>query len=262
MLEKKNKHERDDNIVFEEYGHKYTYNGDCNMGDKDDMGDKKDFKSVTTVVHEFFEKFDADKIIDKMMESSKWPNSKYYGMTKEEIKQLWSENGKNASKLGTQMHAEIEDYFNERLDVKEKTKEYKQFEEFWKEFKNVNPTWEPFRTEWIVYDEKKKLAGSIDFLLSDSDGNIVIIDWKRSKEIKMANKFKKGTGPFKSLDDCNYNHYTIQLNCYRHIIETKYNKKVAAMYIVVCHPNNDCAQIITINRREDIIEDLWKHLPL
>ena len=69
-LQKKNGHPRDAHITFEEEGHAYTIDGST------------DFTSVTTWIHSLFPHFDADKIIEKMMASPKWPNSKYFGMTK------------------------------------------------------------------------------------------------------------------------------------------------------------------------------------
>ena len=69
MLKSLHSHERDKNIFFEEKGHIYTINGD------------KGYTSVTTWLKQFFNKFDAEKIINRMMKSPKWPESKYYGMT-------------------------------------------------------------------------------------------------------------------------------------------------------------------------------------
>ena len=80
MLSILNKHERDDDIKFQENGHVYY------------VKKRRGYKSITTVVHNAFEKFNADAIIDKMMASSNWEKSKYYGMTKPEIKQQWKEN--------------------------------------------------------------------------------------------------------------------------------------------------------------------------
>ena len=78
MLAVENKHERDDDINFQENGHIYT------------VKKKRGYKSITTVVHNAFEKFDSDAIIDRMMASKNWENSKYYGMTKPEIKKQWN----------------------------------------------------------------------------------------------------------------------------------------------------------------------------
>ena len=62
-LEKRNPHERDSHITFEEEAHKYTIDGE------------DDFLSVTTWNHGHFEKFNADKIIDKMMSGKNWTKS-------------------------------------------------------------------------------------------------------------------------------------------------------------------------------------------
>ena len=69
---------------------------------------EKGYTSVTTVVHNAFEKFNANKIIDNMMASPKWNESKYFGMTKDEIKRQWKQNGAEAAKMGTAMHAMFE----------------------------------------------------------------------------------------------------------------------------------------------------------
>ena len=47
------------------------------------------------------------------MKSPNWPNNKYYGKTKEEIKLMWKENGIEAAKMGTAMPAMFEYYYNQ-----------------------------------------------------------------------------------------------------------------------------------------------------
>ena len=39
------------------------------------------------------------------------------------------------------------------------------------------------------------------------------------------------------MDHCNYNHYTLQLNIYRHILQTKYQMNVIFLMLVILHPN-------------------------
>lgn len=75
MLAHNNPHERDTHISFDEGPHIYTIDGDS------------DYTSVTTFNHRHFEAFDADKIITKMMSGKNWSNSKYYGQTREQIKE-------------------------------------------------------------------------------------------------------------------------------------------------------------------------------
>tara|TARA_B100001250_G_C19355387_1_gene595205 strand:- start:47 stop:376 length:330 start_codon:yes stop_codon:yes gene_type:complete len=100
-LEKKNPHERDTHITFDEGPHIYTIDGDS------------DFMSVTTWNHSHFEHFDADKIIQKMMSGPRWQESKYYGKTPEEIKAGWEANRDEAATAGTKMHYDIECYYNQ-----------------------------------------------------------------------------------------------------------------------------------------------------
>ena len=65
--------------------------------------------------------------------------------------------------------------------------EWQYFIEFIKE----NPHLKPYRTEWIIFNEDLKLAGSIDMVYENPDGSLKIYDWKRSKEISKINHFNK-----------------------------------------------------------------------
>lgn len=250
MLALKNRHERDANLDFTESTHTYIYQK------------RQKFTSVTTVIHAFFEKFDADKIIAKMMNSENWINSPYFGKSVAEIKADWEVNRDTAATMGTKMHKQIEDFFNGQEIEKPLSKEFNQFYDFWQNFTIDNPDWIPWRTEWIIYNEDINLAGSIDFLIKNPKTNeYVILDWKRSKEIKMDNRFQKGIGPFEGIPDCNYQHYCIQLNCYRKILETKYNINVKAMFLLVCHPNKTEAEYIQVPKNDAVISALWQYLP-
>lgn len=197
-------------------------------------------QSVTTLIHHYFEQFDADGIINKNY--AKWQRdhtNKYYGLTKEQIKAMWNKNGSEASALGTAMHQSIEDFFNGVLNEKPNTVEFKYFESFWSDFIRINPNFKPYRSEWMIYTDSKKTAGSIDMTLENENGEILILDWKRSKEIKTENGFKKkGKDQLCHLEDCNYSHYTLQLNCYRVMLQDFYGKKVKGMYLVILHPDN------------------------
>ena len=119
LLEKINKHERDDHISFDEGPHIYTIDGDS------------DYKSVTTWNHSHFPHFNSDKIITNMMKSPKWQKSKYFGMTRSQIKHLWKENGRKASEAGTKMHYDIECFYN-GMYVENDSIEYKYFMQFYK----------------------------------------------------------------------------------------------------------------------------------
>ena len=75
-------------------------------------------------------------------------------------------------------------------------------------------------------------------VFKNNDGGYDIYDWKRCKDVK-----KRGFNNFKNealvhLPDCNYWHYTMQLNLYKFIIESKYGLRINNLYLVVFHPNN------------------------
>lgn len=226
LLEKINHHPRDDNIEFDEPTHVYTIDGDSN------------YKSVTTWIHSFFPHFDADKVIKNMRAGKNWgPDNQYYNMTDNEIKEMWRANGKEAAELGTAMHLNIENYYN-GLDFEPgfiDTIEYKLF----KMYLDNHKEYKAFRTEWKVYSKKYRLSGSIDMVYIDPKDpeKLVLADWKRCKEIKFENKWEKGYPPLEDIDNCNYWHYTLQLNVYRMIVEKYYNKIVSDMFLVILHPN-------------------------
>lgn len=263
MLSIINSHVRDKKIKFQEEGHIYTIEGM-----------KTNPISVTSLIHKFFGDFNADLIIDKMMASFKWKENKYYGRNREEIKSEWEKNRDESAAEGTKLHFDIETYLNtarkeginmhvdierfmNKMCVKNKSKEFGYFLDFWEKYQKANPSFQPYRTEWLIYDEDKNLAGSIDCVLSNGK-DFVILDWKRSKEIKKENKYASGKYPFGKMPDCNFSHYTLQLNIYRHILEIKYNCNVIGMYLVVCHPVNESFLIYPVDKYD--MGEVWDKL--
>tara|TARA_A100001035_G_scaffold267955_2_gene252423 strand:- start:9244 stop:10041 length:798 start_codon:yes stop_codon:yes gene_type:complete len=222
-LKKLNPHPKDDDIKFKDEGHIYTVKG-CT-----------DYTSVTTWIHSLFEEFDPDKIIDNMMNSPKWSNNKYYGMTKDEIKQLWDNNRDSAAIAGTKIHYDIECTYN-NMNVVNDSLEYKYFLNFKNDFNKL----QPYRTEMLVYDEKLKLSGSIDMIFKCQDGSFEIYDWKRSKEILKVSKWDKWikSNIVTHLPDTNYWHYSLQLNTYKAILTRNYGMNIKNLYLVVLHPEN------------------------
>lgn len=224
FLAKLNPHERDSRIVFDEGPHIYYIDGSSHG-----------YVSVTTFNHHNFEHFDADKIIKNMMTSNKWPLSKYYGKTVNEIKAIWDKNRDEAADAGTKMHYDIECHYNECPNQNDSI-EYEYFNNFLKDY----PDLKPYRTEWTIFHEDLKLAGSIDMVFEKKDGSLLIYDWKRCKEIVKTSGFGKWGQKecIEHLPDTNYWHYCLQLNTYKAILEDKYGKKVEELYLVCLHPEN------------------------
>jgi len=70
----------------------------------------------------------------------------------------------------------------------------------------------PYRTEWSIYDEDTKLAGTLDmaYLLNQNDDkNIILYDWKKVKKLDIENKYEKAYAPISHLPNCNWAHYSL-----------------------------------------------------
>jgi ATP-dependent exoDNAse (exonuclease V) beta subunit len=249
ILSERNSHPRDKFVKFHENGHKYEIT--CDPDSK--------YTSVTTWNHSHFPKFDADLVIKNMMRGKNWkPGHKYWGMTVEEIKESWNKNKDSVASAGTNMHAKIECFMN-CLELKEV--EYNHDDLFKKHTsvmgsgeENTPDEWnyflkfiedhkkmKPYRTEWMIFHEDVKLAGSIDMVYENEDGTLEIYDWKRSKDITKINTWNKfATNKIiNNLPDSNFWHYALQLNTYRKILEDKYGKKVVKLCLVRLHPDNE-----------------------
>jgi hypothetical protein len=198
-----------------------------------------------------FPKFDPDVIIPKMMKSKNWPNSPYFGMKPNAIKAQWAANGKAASEAGTKMHEDIELYYND-VEIQNDSIEFEYFNNYLKDHSEFTP----YRTEWTVWDKDSHICGSVDMIYINDDRTLSIYDWKRCKEIKMSNKFQKCLHPsLDFLQDCNYEHYSLQLNTYKYIIEKNYGFKVKELAIVCMHPDNDNGSY-----KKFIVRDLQKEV--
>ena len=259
-LAEKNPHPRDKNITFDEGPHIYTIaipNPDGTI--QYDSG----FTSVTTWNHSHFKHFDADAIITKMMNSKRWNQSPYHGMTREEIKAQWDANRDEAAAAGTKMHYDIECFYNECPNENDSI-EYKWFLEFEKartQNGGFGENLTAYRTEMMVYHEELRLSGSIDMIFEASDGTLQIYDWKRCKQIKKDNPWDCARREcINHLPDTNYWHYALQLNTYKAILEEKYNKKVTDLFLVCLHPNNQnkSYQRIRVPILHEEIKDLFE----
>ena len=246
-------HPRDSRIVFDEPTHTYSIDGSS-----------EGIISVTTLIHAHFPHFDADTVIRNMRNGRNGLPEKYKGMSDEEIKQQWSDSGKEASGQGTRLHKSIELFYNDDMNYmyEEQPKEFHHFLAF---HDTIKHRLTPYRTEWSIFRTELGLAGQLDMLYSingaDGDGEekkYALYDWKRSKEIKMENRYEKGKGGLSHLDHCNYSHYSIQLNVYKRLLETLYGLSIVEMCLVILHPDNDSFITIPVHEMKKEIDYIFK----
>ena len=127
-------------------------------------------------------------------------------------------------------------------------------------FLAAHPHLKPYRTEWMIFNEDIKLAGSVDMVYeNESDGSLMIYDWKRCKDIKKTNSFGAFalTECISHLPDTNFWHYALQLNTYKAILEAKYEKKVSQMCLVCLHPNLPTYEIHIVPELTEEMADLF-----
>ena len=154
------------------------------------------------------------------------PDSEYYHLSKEEIKQIWENKGAASRQYGSL----LDDYIGIILTGTEADKElYKldndldgderlkglvsSFDNFYNILSRSGDMEFITREKAIYLDlgEGNVINGRFDALFYNKrTGKYVIIDWKSSKSIDVSNKWQKLLGPLKTFDDCNYNTYTIQ----------------------------------------------------
>ena len=211
-------------------------------------------KYVTSLVKSFFEEFNGPEVASKMC--CDVDSLAIDPRAIEEIVIEWEARGKEASNLGTIMHDDIHKFYTEQR-TRSATKEFKLFLSFHERVEQLG--YVPFASEKKLYDPEHKLAGAVDMLyihkndLRTQPSKLWLIDWKRTKQIKFTGfEGRVGQYPLEKLQDCNYEHYTMQLNLYKRMLEKQYGYKIVMMSIVVLHPDNQAYQIHHCKNRQDL----------
>ena len=213
------------NIFLEKENHIYQLNDDPNF----------EFKSVTTFVGDFFEKFDAQGVATKLTKT----HPKYKHLTIDELLGQW----KKKAEYGTFVHEEIEYYINDKTPPTD-DRSIRAIK--WLQGYRIQSNYQ-LHSEKIIYSKELNLAGTIDLLMYDKKSNsYIIVDWKTSSKIDTSG-FRHKTGNHditRNLEDCNYNHYSLQLSLYRYILENFYDLKISNQMIVHI-TDTDCRGYIT-----------------
>ena len=73
--------------------------------------------------------------------------------------------------------------------------------------------------ELRMFNRENLVSGSADMVYIYPSKKIDINDWKTNKKISVENKYDKMKYPLQHLDDCNYNHYRLQVSLYAWMLE-------------------------------------------
>ena len=194
----------DKRVVFLEDDHSYTLDGE------------KKLTSITKYISTFKPFFDKNRI------------SKAYavkhGRAQEDVLKEWKQKADISCEMGTYVHQIFEDFINgkeiKEIDDIKYPKSLVAVEVIKDLF--LSERLIPVATEFIVYNDD--YAGQIDCIVKNSKEEYFILDWKTNTEIKMSNNWQSMTGIFNVYDDCNFNHYSIQLRAYQKMCK-QYNIK-------------------------------------
>jgi hypothetical protein len=196
--------------------------------------------SVTTVVSSLKKPFDAKKTSQYV---SKKQGSKWFGVDPAIIQEIWSNEAKRATTLGNWYHNQREDDLCSLASMEREGVTIPVFKPIplldgikHAPLQKLEPGIYP---EHMVYLKSAGICGQSD-LVEIVNGRVNIIDYKTNKEIKMES-FKNWEGisekmlhPVSSLEDCNFNHYALQLSIYMYII-LKHNPKLLPGNIYIHH---------------------------
>ena len=244
-------YEQDEHIDFLPEGHVYLYRGEVQL------------LPVSSLVGYFFEPFDGQRIALRHQER--------YGIPAEETLRKWNRTGCMASEVGTFMHEQTENYF--------KTGQFETTYQFCYEGEteevNIEPERQhflrfvndyhirPYRQEWPVYDVPLNIAGTIDLICKDADGDFIIYDWKRSRKVVDATgrPIVEGFGGKMSLNgisvpDTSYYHYCLQQNLYRYMLQEHYGIRVKALNLVVLCADYDNYRLVPVPIMNDVIDQI------
>lgn len=265
FLAARNSHARDKSIRFVEKSHRYY----CQWGEGR-VFTATDVVSVSGLVHSFFPEFDADAVLRKLKSGRAYhPGSKYWGLSDEEIKTMWTTSARLASEQGTKFHYLVECFYN-GMDISPFAdfRVVSQFLRFHRQHV-VSKNLYPFRSEMRLRTcDAVRVTGTIDALFVEGERaappaecggelRLHMKDWKFSKEIKRENRWEQGLRACASLPNCNFSHYALQQNLYKFLLETYYSPfvyqgntydkvRVVTMQLVVCHDSRDDYELVDV----------------
>ena len=251
------------NVAFAEDEHVYW----------DVTDSSKKYISVTTLIHNYTKPFNKEfwsayKALEKLIPKESWAIEKKsllatkrfnkeilnvydiseneFNKTQQDILDKWQKENMEACDRGTKIHAQMENSMYsdnvslEKFGIGGKFIGKKNYCTL--DLENaVYP-------EYLIYrvsdDGILRIAGQIDLLIKQGN-EITLADWKTNKKIDLKGGFDVKTKktdkmlyPLGKLDDCNFNHYTLQLSTYAWMLQ-KLNPDFIIKDLILYHFDHD-----------------------
>jgi hypothetical protein len=205
--------------------------------------EKVKWLSVTTVVGAFKQPFDA---ATQAIKSAKNKKSKWYGMTPEEIQGAWQKESKRSTDLGTFYHNQRESDILELETLERNGVVVPIFRPQMNGGIKIAPNQRLTNgvyPEHFVYLKSAGVCGQSDLVEVVND-TISITDYKTNKKIDTESyknwegTYQMMTGPVSHIQDCNLNHYALQLSMYMYIM-LKHNPRLKPGSLIIHHVTFD-----------------------
>jgi len=218
-------------LVFTEKDHLYK---------SADPKDSTQWLSVTSLISLLKPEFDGPAVAAKC---SRARSGKWKGMDPKTILTVWALEAKRATDLGTFYHKTQEDqilnhpfYDHQGINLPVYAP---RFDSDGRKVGQAQQLTDGIYPELMVWLKSMGICGQIDKPIV-CDGKVHIGDYKTNKEIKTKG-FKSWdgtvqmmTGPVSHLEDCNLNHYALQLSIYLYIM-LKHNPELKPGDLTIYH---------------------------
>ena len=252
--------------------------------------------SVTTLIEKYGKEFDKEfvsayKALERIMNPEDWKKEKggiwknhkipkdfleVYNITQEDLNKVqqdildeWAETNRIACERGTKIHAQLEhSFYDAGSNITLKKFGIGGKFECKKDYTDLNLEYGVYPEYLIYYDNPKidlHLAGQIDLIVKNGN-DIYIIDHKTNAKIDLKGFYNsanrctdKMKHPLGHLDECNFNHYQLQLSTYAWMLQ-KLNPEFVIKDLILNHYDHSGKNTLYhCSYLKDDVEKMLKH---
>ena len=254
------------------------------------------YTSVTTLIERYGKPFDKEfvskyKALERILSPNDWKKEKgglwknhkipsdflevydisesVLNKVQQDILDEWANTNRIACERGTKIHSQLENsFYNAGSNITLKKFGIGGKFECKKNYNELDMEYGIYPEYLIYYDNPKvglHIAGQIDLLVKNGN-EINIIDHKTNAKIDTKGFYNSSTRstdkmlyPLTNLDECNFNHYQLQLSTYAWMIQ-KINPDFVIKNLILNHYDHDGKNTLyNCSYLKDEVEKMLKH---
>jgi len=218
--------------------------------------------STTTLIGQYKKPFDSDFWSKK--KADEW------GMTQQEVIDKWALKRDIAAYKGSSVHEYLEFYLNNKLYAYKPPTEFGGTDPVREKYDKIIPLAKkfcedikgrmiPVKSEVVVGDPELMIAGMIDqIFFNKKTGKLELWDWKTNQKLETETPYKL-LSPIIHLSTSELHVYSLQLSCYKYIIEKNTNLEFGDSFIVWFNEANSKYKVMKCFDFEPEIKSIIKH---